>query len=183
MKTARVNSVVFLSVVLLCTSAFLNAHTDDGGLLGVAARAAQKEQTPQTRTITLLDTTDSHGHILPWDYYENHPADLGLAKIATLVKRARADAPDALLLDCGDTTEGTPFAYYFAQKDTAKPNPEILVCNAMHYDAMAVGNHEFNFGLDVMWKAKSESHFPWLAANIKQTYADGVQFIRPYVIK
>ena len=53
----------------------------------------------------------------------------------------------------------------------------------MHYDAMTVGNHEFNFGLDVMWKAKSESHFPWLAANIKQTYADGVQFIRPYVIK
>jgi 2',3'-cyclic-nucleotide 2'-phosphodiesterase/3'-nucleotidase len=183
MKTARVNSVVFLSVVLLCTSAFLNAHTDDGGLLGVAARAAQKEQTRQTKTITLLDTTDSHGHILPWDYYENHPADFGLAKIATLVKQARADAPDALLLDCGDTTEGTPFAYYFARKETAKPNPEILAFNAMHYDAMAVGNHEFNFGLDEMWKAKRESNFPWLAANIKQTYKNGVPFLRPYYIK
>ena len=141
MKTSGVNSLIFLSVVLLCASAFLNAHTDDPGVLRFAAQAAQKEQILQTKTITLLDTTDSHGHILPWDYSENHPADLGLAKIATLVKQARADAPDALLLDCGDTTEGTPFAYYFARKNTALPNPEILAFNAMHYDAMAVVNH------------------------------------------
>ena len=183
MKTSRVNSLVFFSLILLCASAFLRAHPDDQGVLGFAARAAQKKQTPQTKTITLLDTTDSHGHILPWDYYENHPADLGLIKIATLVKQARADAPDALLLDCGDTTEGTPFAYYFARKDTAKPNPEILAFNAMHYDAMALGNHEFNFGLDEMWKAKRESNFPWLAANIKQRYKNGVPFFRPYYIK
>jgi 2',3'-cyclic-nucleotide 2'-phosphodiesterase / 3'-nucleotidase len=183
MKTSGVNSLLFPSVVLLCASAFLHAHTDDPGVLRFAAQTAQKEQIPQTKTITLLDTTDSHGHILPWDYSENHPADLGLAKIATLVKQARADAPDALLLDCGDTTEGTPFAYYFARKNTALPNPEILAFNAMHYDAMAVGNHEFNFGLDEMWKAKRESNFPWLAANIKQRYKDGVPFFRPYYIK
>ena len=183
MKPAHLNSLVFLSVVLLCASVFLNALTEGSGFLAVAARAAQKEQASQTKTITLLDTTDSHGHILPWDYYENHPADLGLAKIATLVKQARADAPDALLLDCGDTTEGTPFAYYFARKDTAKPNPEILAFNAMHYDAMAVGNHEFNFGLGQMWKAKRESTFPWLASNIKQAYKNGVPIFRPYYIK
>jgi len=183
MRMSLVNSLVFLSVVLLCASAFLNAHTDDHGFLRFATQAAQKQQASQTKTVTLLDTTDSHGHILPWDYYENHPVDLGLAKIATLVKQARVDAPDALLLDCGDTTEGTPFAYYFARKDTAKPNPEIAAFNAMHYDAMAVGNHEFNFGLDEMWKAKRESNFPWLTANIKQTYKNGVPFFRPYYIK
>jgi 2',3'-cyclic-nucleotide 2'-phosphodiesterase (5'-nucleotidase family) len=183
MKTSRVNSLVFLSLVLIYASTFLDAHTEGGGSPAAATEAAHKEKASQSKTITLLDTTDSHGHILPWDYYENHPADLGLAKIATLVKQARAEAPDALLLDCGDTTEGTPFAYYFARKDTAKPNPEILAFNAMHYDAMAVGNHEFNFGLDEMWKAKRESNFPWLAANIKQTYKNGVPFFRPYYIK
>src|SRR5580704_3569828 len=177
MKTSRVNSLVFLSLVLIYASTFLDAHTEGGGSPAAATEAAHKEKASQSKTITLLDTTDSHGHILPWDYYENHPADLGLAKIATLVKRARADAPDAMLLDCGDTTEGTPFAYYFARKDTAKPNPEIAVFNAMHYDAMAVGNHEFNFGLDEMWKAKRESNFPWLAANVKQTYTTGVPYI------
>jgi 2',3'-cyclic-nucleotide 2'-phosphodiesterase / 3'-nucleotidase len=186
-RICRSISAVFLFALPLIASTLFNAPRREGavgaGWFGGTAQNAQKAQTSQTRMITLLDTTDSHGHIMPWDYYTNKPADLGLAKIATLVKQARADAPDALLLDCGDTTEGTPFAHYFARKDTAKPNPEIAAFNAMHYDAMAVGNHEFNFGLDVMWKAKSESHFPWLAANIKQTYADGVQFIRPYVIK
>ena len=69
------------------------------------------------QTITLLSTTDIHGHIEPIDYYSNKPANLGLAKIATLVKEQRAEAPKALLLDCGDTTQGTPLAYYFAVKD------------------------------------------------------------------
>ena len=49
----------------------------------------------------------------------------------------------------------------------------IAAFNLLHYDAMAVGNHEFNFGEEVMWKAKGESHFPWLAANIKETYTEG----------
>ncbi len=187
MKTPRVIPVAVLFVLSLTGAFFSNWQNSEpviaSAWVGGAAGATQNELAQQTKTITLLDTTDSHGHIVPWDYYENRPADLGLAKIATLVRQARADAPDALLLDCGDTTEGTPFAYYFARKDTAKPNPEIAAFNSMHYDAMAVGNHEFNFGLDEMWKAKRESNFPWLAANIKQTYTKGVPFIRPYDIK
>jgi 2',3'-cyclic-nucleotide 2'-phosphodiesterase / 3'-nucleotidase len=138
---------------------------------------------PNRVTITLLSTTDIHGHILPWDYYTNKPADLGLAKIATLIKQARAEAPHALLLDCGDTIQGTPLAYYFAEKDTSKPNPAIAAFNALHYVAMAVGNHEFNFGEQAMWKAKGESQFPWLAANIEQTYASGVGHIGSYIVK
>lgn len=139
--------------------------------------------TPDHVTITLLSTTDIHGHIEPWDYYANKSADLGLAKIATLIKRARAEAPHALLLDCGDTIQGTPLAYYFAEKDTSKLNPTIAAFNALHYDAMAIGNHEFNFGEQVMWKAKRESHFPWLAANIQQTYTSGVQHVDSYITK
>jgi 2',3'-cyclic-nucleotide 2'-phosphodiesterase / 3'-nucleotidase len=187
MKILRVASVVLLSVLSLAAALFLNGQIGGRTIAAVwavdSAGTAQKEPAKQSATITLLDTTDSHGHIEPWDYATNQPAELGLAKIATLVKRARAEAPDSLLLDCGDTTEGTAFAYYFARKDTSKPNPEIVAFNAMNYDAMAVGNHEFNFGLDEMWKAKRESHFPWLAANVKQTYTSGVPYIRPYIIK
>ena len=134
-------------------------------------------------TITLLSTTDSHGHLLAEDEITGKPTKEGLAKIATLVRQIRDASPATLLLDCGDTTEGTPLAYYFAAKDTKVPDPEIAVLNAMHYDAMAVGNHEFNFGEAEMWKAKSESHFPWLAANLKETYTGGVKYIRPYIIK
>jgi len=133
--------------------------------------------------ITLLGTTDLHGHVEPLDYYTNKPANLGLAKIATLIRQARAEAPDALLLDSGDTIQGTPLAYYYALKNKTSPNPMMVLMNSLHYDAMAVGNHEFNFGLDVLWKAKSEAHFPILAANIKQTYTSGAPYFRPYIIK
>ena len=173
----KIPRITFAAVLCVLSLAAAPRRTIDD------QQAAQKDQAQQSTTITLLDTTDSHGHIDPWDYSTGQPANLGLAKIATLIKAARVHAPDALLLDCGDTTEGTPFAYYFARKDTAKPNPEVVAFNAMNYDAMAVGNHEFNFGLDEMWKAKGESHFPWLAANIKQTYTSGFPYIRPYIIK
>ncbi len=134
-------------------------------------------------TLTLLSTTDIHGHIEPWDYYGNKPANLGLAKIATLIRQEREEAPNLLLLDCGDTIQGTPLAYYFARKDLKPPNPTIAAMNALHYDAMAVGNHEFNYGLDVLWKAKREARFPWLAANIRQTYKQGVPYFQSYIIK
>ena len=133
--------------------------------------------------ITLLGTTDLHAHIEPVDYYANKPAALGFAKIATLIRAIRKEQTNVLLLDAGDTIQGTPLGYYFAKDDPDKPNPMMLVMNALGYDAAAVGNHEFNFGLDYLWKTKREAHFPILAANIKQTYASGVRHFDPYVIK
>lgn len=133
--------------------------------------------------ITLLSTTDLHGNIYPIDYYTDRPANRGLAKISTLVREVRAKQPNVLLLDSGDTIQGTPLAYYFARKDTSAPNPTIAAMNALGYEAMAVGNHEFNFGLEVLWKAKRESKFPWLAANLRQTYKSGVEHIEPYIVK
>jgi 2',3'-cyclic-nucleotide 2'-phosphodiesterase (5'-nucleotidase family) len=145
--------------------------------------AARTAQSPPTVRITLLGTTDLHGHIEPLDYYSNKPAQLGLAKIATLIRRVRAEQPNVLLLDSGDTIQGTPLAYYFARKDPDRPNPMIQAMNALKYDAAAVGNHEFNFGLEVLWKAKREARFPMLAANVKQTYQSGPQHFEPYIIK
>jgi 2',3'-cyclic-nucleotide 2'-phosphodiesterase (5'-nucleotidase family) len=155
-----------------------------GAILARQIYSAPEKQAPAgSVSITLLDTTDTHGRIEPWDYYAGKPANIGLAKIATLIKQQRAESPEALLLDCGDTIQGTPLAYYFASKDTSKPNPMIAAFNLLHYDAMAVGNHEFNFGEEAMWKAKQESQFPWLAANIKETYTKGVPYFQPYIIK
>jgi len=59
-------------------------------------------------TVTVLATTDLHGNLYPIDYFTGKPADRGLAKVATLVRAARRDAPGALLIDCGDTIQGTP---------------------------------------------------------------------------
>ncbi len=139
---------------------------------------------PQQTTITLLGTTDLHGNLFPIDYYTNRPANRGLAKIATLVKQVREENKNVLLLDSGDTIQGTPLAYHFARMDTTKPNPTIAAMNLLHYDAMAVGNHEFNFGLPNLMKAKREAKFPMLAANIQwEGPRTATQRFAPYIIK
>ncbi len=135
-------------------------------------------------TITLLATTDLHGNVYPVDYLRDAPANRGLAKIATLVKQIRAEQKNVLLLDCGDTIQGTQLAYFDARKQPDRPNTTIAAMNAMGYDAMALGNHEFNFGLDVLWRAKREARFPWLSANTLQDYAPGSGgYFAPYVVK
>lgn len=152
-------------------------------LIAFAASIGYAQQPTGRIHITLLGTTDIHGNLLPEDYYANRPAPRGLVKIASLIQEIRAAQPNTLLLDSGDTIQGTPLAFYFARKDTSLPNPTIAVMNAMRYDAAACGNHEFNFGEDVLWKAKGEAHFPILAANIKQEYKSGAEFFQPYIIK
>jgi 2',3'-cyclic-nucleotide 2'-phosphodiesterase / 3'-nucleotidase len=163
--------------------AFCLAAICAGASLAGYSLPAQSPGRATAVQLTLLGTTDLHGHIEPLDYYSGKPAEMGLAKIATLVRRVRAEQPNVLLLDSGDTIQGTPLAYYFARKDTDKPNPMILAMNALGYDAAAVGNHEFNFGLDVLWKVKREARFPILAANVKQQYEHAPQRFEPYVIK
>ena len=72
---------------------------------------------------------------------------------------------------------------YFLAKHPKTLNPMIAVMNRMHYDAMAVGNHEFNFAPEPMWTLKGNSRFLWLGANTKQTYTHGAPYFQPYIIK
>ena len=148
-----------------------------------APRPSAPTSVPQTVRLTLLSTTDIHGHIEPFDDAMGRYADRGLAKIATLVRRIRATRRHVILVDCGDLIEGSAEAYYFARRDPAKPNPVIEAMDALDYDAAAVGNHEFNFGLKTLWKAHREANFPWLAANLKQRYTRGPGYFPPYIIK
>jgi 2',3'-cyclic-nucleotide 2'-phosphodiesterase/3'-nucleotidase len=172
-------------VLAACAVVALSATGDS--IAPGATRATQSAPAPAapsaTVDLTLLGTTDLHGHIEPIDYYTNKQANLGLAKIATLIHQVRAQRPNVLLLDSGDTIQGTPLAYYYATKDTNAPNPMILLMNSLGYDAAAVGNHEFNFGLNILWKAKREANFPILAANLEQEYKSGTPYFRPYIIK
>lgn len=132
--------------------------------------------------VTIISTTDLHGNILPVDYYTNKPDERGIAKVASLIKQARKDNPQLLLLDSGDTIQGTPLEYVHNTKNNAPPDPMMLSMNALKYDAMAVGNHEYNFGLKVLNKARGEASFPWLSAN---TYKQGTDqtYFEPYIIK
>jgi len=137
---------------------------------------------PDRVQITILGTTDLHGNIEPVDYYTNKPDNRGLAKIATLIKRVRKEQPNVVLVDSGDTIQGTPLESFHGRKNNKPPDPMMLVMNSLSYDAMTVGNHEYNFGLKVLEKARSEAKFPWLSAN---TYDKARQqpHYKPYIVK
>jgi 2',3'-cyclic-nucleotide 2'-phosphodiesterase / 3'-nucleotidase len=132
--------------------------------------------------ITILGTTDLHGNINPIDYYTNKPDNRGLAKIATLIKAIRKDQPNVLLIDSGDTIQGSPLESFHGRKNNQPPDPMMLAMNALNYDAMTVGNHEYNFGLKVLEKARQEAKFPWLSANTYDTN-NGQTHYKPYLIR
>src|SRR5947208_6397852 len=144
-------------------------------LLSIAGRASA----PARAHLVIISTTDMHGRIFPIDYYTNKYDNVGIAKVATLVKEARKNDPDLLLLDSGDTIQGTPLEYFHNKRNNAPPDPMMLAMNALHYDSMAVGNHEYNFGLKVLEKARSEAKFPWLSANTYDLEGIGLARARP----
>ena len=132
--------------------------------------------------ITILGTTDMHANIYNWSYEDGKEVnDLGMAKVYTVVEEVRKENPNTILIDNGDTIQGTILSddLYNTRKDLA--HPVIDVMNFMKYDAMTLGNHEFNFGLDVIKKIEEEAEFPILAANTNYK-KDGSYLVKPYTI-
>lgn len=137
---------------------------------------------PERVQITILGTTDLHGNINPIDYYTNKPDNRGIAKVATLIKRIRKEQQNVVLIDSGDTIQGSPLESFHGRKNNAPPDPMMLVMNSLNYDSMTVGNHEYNFGLKVLEKARGEAKFPWLSANTYDTTKQETHY-KPYIIK
>ncbi len=144
----------------------------------MSASAATTAKPADAFRLTVLGTTDTHGNILNWDYFKDaeyddaQHNDVGLAKIATLVNAMRAERGhcSTLTLDAGDTIQGTPLSYYYARIDPitgsrAPIHPMAAAMNAIGFDAAALGNHEFNYGVETLRKFQSQLHHPLLGAN------------------
>lgn len=132
----------------------------------------------QARQLTILHTSDTHSRIEPID---PHAADRnagmgGVVRRATFVKEFRAKHPDVLLFDCGDISQGTPYYNLF------QGEVEIRMMNLMRYDAMTIGNHEFDFGLENMARLFRMADFPVVCANydVAGTVLEGL--VKPYVV-
>ncbi len=137
-----------------------------------------------TVTISVLTSTDLHGWVLPWDYNTDTLEErYGLAKVATLVDSVRAIQPHTVLIDAGDWLQGNQFAAYFANSDTLTPYyPLLKAAEAMNYDAFVLGNHEFNFGIEYLYKRLEQSPgIEYLAANIYHHGTDEPAY-KPYHI-
>lgn len=147
-------------------------------------------------TVRLIVTTDLHGNIYPYDYYTAKPAERGLAKAATLIAKARAEQPNSILVDCGDTIQGSALetvyqSYVRTGRLPAGVNPGadlaidpmVQAMNYLNFDAMAVGNHEYNYGLKNLNRARGASAFPWISANTELTAGSKEKPFPPYIVK
>ncbi|GAA3801121.1 5'-nucleotidase C-terminal domain-containing protein [Sphaerisporangium flaviroseum] len=163
--------------------------------LGVLAPAAPASATPDhSVTVTVMASSDIHGNALNWDYFKNAEFDdsahndVGLAKVSTLVNQIRADrgAGHTLLFDSGDTIQGTPLDYYFAKvepiTETGRTHPMAKAMNAIGYDAVTLGNHEFNYGLPLLAKWVKQMKAPVLGANAVSART-GLPAYLPFIIK
>lgn len=132
--------------------------------------------------LTVLATSDMHGTITSWSYEGgNDTKDRGLVRVKTAVDAVKKENPNTVLIDNGDTIQGTILTDDLYNKDLSVKNPIIEVMGYIGYDSMTLGNHEFNFGLDTVEKIKKEAKFPILSANIYNK--DGSNFATPYTIK
>ena len=158
-------------------------------LLALPAHAAPADP-PTGATLTVLGTTDVHGHVLNWDYFADAPYEeddqLGLSRAATVIAdiRAQRGADSVLLLDNGDAIQGTPLTS-LAQRDLGKPgweqHPMAEAYNVLEYDAVNNGNHEFNYGLEVLETYQNQLDAPLLGANVLQAGTTTPAF-EPYTI-
>ncbi|WP_327356844.1 bifunctional metallophosphatase/5'-nucleotidase [Streptomyces sp. NBC_01304] len=166
----------------LGTSAATGVALAATGVAAAPAQAATVQAAPKKRekrySFTVMGTTDLHGNVFNWDYFTDKEFDdkahndVGLAKISTLVNQIRKEKGrrNTLLIDAGDTIQGTQLSYYYAKVDpitAAKGpvHPMAQAMNAIDYDAAALGNHEFNYGIPVLRKFEEQCDFPLLGAN------------------
>lgn len=138
-----------------------------------------------TIKLRIVETTDIHTNVMDYDYYKDTPSQkIGLTRAATLVKQARAEVENSVLVDNGDLIQGSPMGDYIAAKgiNAGEVHPVYKAMNQLNYDVGNIGNHEFNYGLEFLAETINDADFPYVNANVfdKKT---GEHYFKPYIIK
>ncbi|MEV6835837.1 5'-nucleotidase C-terminal domain-containing protein [Streptomyces sp. NPDC051133] len=198
MPLSPMNRREFVKKSAVTGAAVAAAGTVGAGTAHAAEAGHHPGKAPRTWSFSILGTTDLHSHVFDWDYYldkaysDKAGNSVGVARVATLIKQQReAKGEDhVLLVDAGDIIQGTSLAYYFARVDPitgtdgkkGPKHPMAVAMNHMRYDAAALGNHEFNYGIEVLRKFESQCHFPLLGANALDAKTLRPAF-QPYTVK
>ncbi|MBD8064036.1 bifunctional 2',3'-cyclic-nucleotide 2'-phosphodiesterase/3'-nucleotidase [Devosia sp. PTR5] len=159
------------------------------GAMAVLHPFAVSAQSNQAH-LRLLQTTDLHVAVFPYDYFADAPNDtMGLARTASIIEAIRAEAGNSMLVDNGDIIQGNPMGDYIAYEKGLDDNvhPIIAAMNTLGYEASTFGNHEFNYGLEFLDKARAGATFPFVSANLVrgELAADPLSddtYIDPYMI-
>ena len=166
-----------------------NASGNADALMAMARNVAATEDTKpvegQTVDVRILATTDLHTNLVNYDYYQDKPVEtLGLAKTAVLIEKAKKENPNVLLVDNGDTIQGTPLGTYKAIVDPVEKgeqHPMYAALQALGFEAGTLGNHEFNYGLDYLNRVIETAGMPLVNANVLDP-ATGKFIYQPYKI-
>ncbi|XDA96578.1 bifunctional 2',3'-cyclic-nucleotide 2'-phosphodiesterase/3'-nucleotidase [Sulfitobacter sp. LCG007] len=140
--------------------------------------------------LRLMETTDLHVHVFPYDYYADKQIDtVGLARTASIIEAIRAEATNSMMLDNGDFLQGNPMGDYIAYERGMKDgdmHPVIEAMNTVGYDCATLGNHEFNYGLGFLAKSLAGAQFPVVCANVVTQMAPeptgDATLVKPYII-
>lgn len=144
--------------------------------------SCREVQRPSQLKIKIIETSDVHGAILPYDLVEDKPTNHSLAQVYSYVKKERTDKNQLVLfLDNGDILQGDPMVYYYNFVKTDGKHILSEVMNFMAYDAATIGNHDIEPGHPVYDKIRDEFNFPWLAANAFDVKSERPYF-KPYMI-
>lgn len=159
-----------------------------------APAAAVAAPPPGGVTLTLMATTDIHGHLTDWDYFQDAPYTaedaLGVARIGTAIDEVRAEQGEesVVVVDNGDALQGTPLTYLYGygdERDAVLANevehPMAQAFDAIGLDAGTVGNHEYNYGLDLLSAYEEDLDAPLLGANVIDV-ATGQPYHQPYEV-
>jgi len=134
----------------------------------------------QTVNIKIIETTDVHGSIFPYDFKNDRKASTSLSQVQTYLNQERAKKNQhVILVDNGDILQGQPVVYYYNFEKTGEKHIVARVMNYMKYDVATIGNHDIEAGHKVYDKINKEFNFPWLAANaVNET--TGKTYFPPY---
>jgi len=140
---------------------------------------------------SVVATSDVHGNVLNYDYAtgnppvdsKNVPVPQGLAKVSTYVNNLRAKNPNVMLVDNGDTIQGTPLVYYYNMLDAKAEYPMMAVMGAMGYDTWTLGNHEYNYGLTTLGRIVNDAKMENIHVLSANTYSGSNNFVDPYYMK
>ncbi|MBV7396014.1 bifunctional 2',3'-cyclic-nucleotide 2'-phosphodiesterase/3'-nucleotidase [Mameliella sediminis] len=140
--------------------------------------------------LRIMETTDIHVHVHPYDYYSDRPVDtVGLSRTASIINGIRAEAKNSLLVDNGDFLQGNPMGDYIAYErgmNDGDSHPIITAFNTLGYDVATLGNHEFNYGLSFLEKSLAGADFPVVLANLAKKKGASARedetLVKPYTI-
>lgn len=156
--------VPFVSVVTDPGQASPEVDANSSGKITGVTRSRQSDPIASLR---LIATSDLHASLMPYDYCANRPnSSMGLGSVSQQIAEARGGAQNSLLFDNGDFLQGSPIADFAASARRRRAHPVITAFNTLGYDAVTLGNHEFDYGLRFLTRALKTARFPVVSANI-----------------